>query len=68
MMLISKINKLGWKRYTHKPVCLLMGSEAPCCDGGVSGIFLLIIHFIFLICNNPQIQYFPTFRNFKHPL
>ena len=25
----------------------LMGSEAPCCDGGLCGNCLLIIHFIF---------------------
>ena len=29
------------------PVSLLMGSEAPCCGGGLSGNCLLIIHFIF---------------------
>ena len=28
--------KLGWKRYTHKPVSPLMRSEAPCCGGGLS--------------------------------
>ena len=34
-------------RYTHKPVSPLMGSEAPCGSGGLSGNCLLIIHFIF---------------------
>ena len=34
-----------------------MGSEAPCCGGGLSGNCQLIIHFIF----NPQIQYFLHF-------
>ena len=33
--------------YTHKPVSPLMGSEAPCCGGGVSGIFLMMIRFVF---------------------
>ena len=46
-MLISEGNQSGKKRYTHKPVSLLMGSEAPCCGGGLSDICLLIIHFIF---------------------
>ena len=48
MMLPRERNKLGQKTYTHKPVSPLMGLEAPCCGvGGVSGIFLLIIRFIF---------------------
>ena len=33
-------------RYTDNPVSPLMGSEAPCCGGGLSGNCLLIIHFI----------------------
>ena len=33
--------------YTHKPVSLPIGSEAPCCGGGLSGNRLPIIHFIF---------------------
>ena len=40
-------NKLGLKRYTHKPVSPLVGSEAPCCGAGLSGIFLLNIHITF---------------------
>ena len=39
-MLICEGNNLGQKSYVHKPVCPLMGSEAPCCGGGVSGIYL----------------------------
>ena len=31
MMLIWEGNKLESKRYTHKPVSPLIGSEAPCC-------------------------------------
>ena len=30
-----------------EPVSPLMGSEAPCCGGGLSGHWLLIIHFRF---------------------
>ena len=30
-----------------EPVSSLMGSEAPCCGGGLCGNCLLIIHFIF---------------------
>lgn len=45
-------NKLGKKWYTEKQVSPLMGSEAPCCGGGLSGIYLLIIHFIFSIFFN----------------
>ena len=40
-------NRLGYKRYEHKPVSSLMGSKAPCCGGGLSGIFLLLILFFF---------------------
>ena len=29
-----------------KPVCPLMGPEAPCCSGGLCCLCLLIIHFI----------------------
>ena len=46
-MLISEGNKSGKKRYTHKPVSALMGSEASCYGGGLSGNRLPIIHFIF---------------------
>ena len=45
-MLIWEGKKLGWKRYTHKPLSPLMGSEFPCCGGGLSGNCLRIIHFI----------------------
>ena len=47
MMLIWEGNKLGEKKYTHKPVSPLMRSEATCWGGGLSGNCLLIIHFIF---------------------
>ena len=63
MMLIWEGNKLGQKRYTHKPVSPLMGSESPCCGGGLSGISVLYSLHI-LILNNPQIQYFSMFPRF----
>ena len=47
MMLFWEGNKLGQKSYTHNPVISLMGLEAPCCVGGLSGNCLLNIHFIF---------------------
>ena len=46
-MLIWEGNKLGQKRYTHKPLSALMGSETPCCGSELSGICLPIGHFIF---------------------
>lgn len=61
-------NKLGKKWYTEKQVSPLMGSEAPCCGGGLSGIYLLIIHFIFSILTtvppSPIFSKFPMF--FQH--
>ena len=42
-----------------------MGSESPCCGGGLSGISVLYsLHILML--NNPQIQNFPVFPKFKH--
>ena len=45
-----------------------MGSEAPCCGGGLSGIYLLIIHSIFSILTtvppSPIFSKFPMF--FQH--
>ena len=35
------------KRYTHKPVNLLMRSRASCCGGGLIGTCLLIIPLYF---------------------
>ena len=37
-----------------------MGSEAPCCGGGLSGNCLLIIHFLFQFLKTPN----PTFSLF----
>ena len=42
-----------------------MGSEAPCRNGGLSGIYKFSLHIS--IFNNPQIQYFLIFQNFKQP-
>ena len=39
----------------RKPVSPPMGLGAPCCDGGLSGLCLVIIHFKFLIFNHLQI-------------
>ena len=50
----------------HKPVSPLMGSEAPCCGGGLSGNCLLIIHFIFQFVTTPKSNIFPFSPNFKH--
>ena len=39
-----------------------MGSETPCCGGGLSGICLLIIHFIFQFLTTSTsnvFQFFP---------
>ena len=36
-----------------------MGSEAPCCGGGLSGFYSLHI-----LIDKPQIQYFPVFPKF----
>ena len=57
-------NRYTW--YTHKPVSPLMGSEAPCCGGGLSGNCLLIIHFIFQFFTTPKFNIFPFSPNFKH--
>ena len=72
-MLIGKEYITEWNRYTHKPVLPLMGSEAPCCGGELSGNFLLIIHFIsqFLTTPFPIFSIFPKFQtspplNFTH--
>ena len=61
-MLIWEANELGKKRYTHRPVSPLMGSEARCCGGGLSGICPLIIHFIFKFLTTPN----PIFSNFPN--
>ena len=57
-------NRYTW--YTHKPVSPLMGSEAPCWGGGLSGNCLLIIHFIFQFLTTPKSNIFPFSLNFKH--
>ena len=53
-----------------------MGSEAPCCGGGLSGNCLRIIHFIFNFYQppNPIVSSFSKilnipliFRTFNHP-
>ena len=49
---------------------LLMGSEAPCCHGGLSGIYLLI--YLFTLYFNFQqplntILWIPIFQNLRHP-
>ena len=64
-MLIGKEYITEWNRYTHKPVRPLMGSEAPCCGGELSGNFLLIIHFIsqFLTTPFPIFFIFPQISN-----
>ena len=46
-------NKLGKKWYTEKPLSPLMGSEAPCFGGQLSGICQLIIHCIFQFLTTP---------------
>ena len=57
-------NKLGQKRYTHKPVYQLMGSVA----------FLWLVDFLaflyylftlYLIFSNPPTQYFSVFQNLQ---
>ena len=40
-----------------------MDSEAPCRNDGLSGIYKFSLHIS--IFNNPQIQYFSIFQNFK---
>ena len=69
-MLTWEGNKLGEKRYTHKPVSPVMESEAPCCGDGLSGICLLIIHFIFKILTTPEsniFHFFPKILNSSPP-
>ena len=53
--------------YTHKPVSSLLGSEAPCCGGGLSGYCQLIIHFVFQFLTTPKSNIFPFSPDFKHP-
>ena len=49
--------------YTHKPISPLMGSEAPCYDGGVSTDYSLhIVSF-----NTPKSNIFQFFQNLNHP-
>ena len=69
-MLTWEGNKLGEKRYTHKPVSPVVESEAPCCGDGLSGICLLIIHFIFKILTTPEsniFHFFPKILNSSPP-
>ena len=44
-----------------------MGSEAPCCGGGLSGYCQLIIHFVFQFLTTPKSNIFPFSPDFKHP-
>ena len=57
---------MSWNRYTHKPVSPLMGSEAPCCGGGLYLVIRSTNYSLHLsIFNNPQIQHFPFFSKFQ---
>ena len=45
-----------------------MGSEAPFCGGGISGIFFTSYSiFFFKILTSPKSNIFQYFQNFKHP-
>ena len=43
-----------------------MGSEAPCCGGGLSDTCLLITHFIFKILTTPKSNIFYSFHKILH--
>ena len=66
-MLISEGNKSGKKRYTHKPVSLLMGIRGSLLWWWTHWYLSTNHSLHILIFNKHQIQFFSNFQNFKHP-
>ena len=55
------------KVYSKPVLSPLLGSEAPCCGGGLSGNCLLIIHFMFKTTRKSNIFHFSKILNTSPP-